>query len=408
MAGCGAELEANGLINDLTQDAEFSIPKVDITGSDFVFPSNEAMHKVVEPLTIADMTTGDVAGPGVFDALMRGFKAHLLVEFDKGRITGSDYTKAYIALTESAMNHGVAFLMGKDTAFWQSQMAQIQAFNARVQLEQTKVQLTATQFEASTQKANYALTKMKLSTESAAYCGQQISNDTATFNLSDILPQQLKNMVSSGDGQQIANDTATFNLSNILPQQLSGMETSEAGQKIANDAASYNFDNILPQQLKGMQATEAGQKINNDTSSYNLTTILPQQYHNMQTSDAGQVIANNTASYNLATMLPQQLSNLLAQNTMIKEQAEAQRAQTVETRTDGASVLGVLGKQKELYAQQITSYQRDAEMKVAKIFSDAWITQKTVDEGLTPPPSFTNAEIEKVLTDVRNKNGLGA
>ena len=98
-------------------------------------------------------------------------------------------------------------------------------------------------------------------------------------------------------------------------------------------------------------------------------------------------------------MLPQQLK-------LIIEQTEAQRAQTLDTRTDGTVVKGSVGKQKELYSQQITSYQRDAEVKASKLFTDAWITQKTIDEGLNPPNGFTNASIDTILTKLKSNNGL--
>lgn len=275
MSNCGAENEANELIDSLTQDAEFPIPEVDFSGPDFNFPPG-LLDKEVKPLTVADLTTGSVDGPGVFDALMRGFKAHLEKEFKANRITGNDYTKAYIALTESAMNQGVAFLLGKDTAFWQAQMAQVQAFTARVQLETAKVQLAAVQYEASTQRANYALTKMKVATEEVTYC------------------------------------SGKFTLEQMLPQQL----------------------------------------------------------------------------------------------LLVKEQVEVQRGQTLDTRTDGTVILGSLGKQKALYDQQIISYQRNAELNAAKLWSDAWITQKTIDDGLVAPEMFQNTAVNGVLSVIRQKNNL--
>lgn len=275
MSNCGAENEANELIDSLTQDAEFPIPKVDFEGPDFNFPPG-LLDKEVKQLTVEDLTNGSVDGPGVFDALMRGFKAHLEKEFKANRITGNDYTKAYIALTESAMNQGVAFLLGKDTAFWQAQMAQVQAFTARVQLETAKVQLASVQYEASTQRANYALTKMKIATEEVTYC------------------------------------SGKFTLEQMLPQQL----------------------------------------------------------------------------------------------LLLKEQTEVQRGQTMDTRTDGIAILGSLGKQKALYDQQIISYQRNSELNAAKLWSDAWITQKTIDDGLAAPEMFQNNAVNGVLSVIRQNNNL--
>lgn len=281
MSNCGGDTEANLLIGTLTADAVFPIPNPDLSG--IVFPG-DAMDTPVVPLTIGMVTDTTVEGAGAFDVLMRGFRSHLKEEWEANRITGDDYTKAYIALTESAMSQSIQFLLQKDQSFWQAQALQLQAFTAQVQFETSKVVMADAQYSASAQKANYALTKMKVATEEITYC---------------------------------------------------------------------------------------------------------------------------TAKYNLANMLPAQLILLQKQQTMVSEQTDAQRAQTLDTRADGQPVLGVLGKQKELYGQQITSYKRDTELKVAKIFSDSWTVQKTIDEGLVPPTSFTNPEIEKVMVDLRTKADLG-
>ena len=105
------------------------------------------------------------------------------------------------------------------------------------------------------------------------------------------------------------------------------------------------------------------------------------------------------ATFNLDNMLPVQLE-------LVKEQREAQRAQTMDTRSDGVTVTGSVGAQRSLHLQQITSYQRDAELKMTKLFTDAWTVMKTMDEGLTPPTSFTNANIDLLLGKIKTKNGL--
>lgn len=110
-------------------------------------------------------------------------------------------------------------------------------------------------------------------------------------------------------------------------------------------------------------------------------------------------MAYGTAKYNLDQILPQQWE-------LVKEQTEVQRAQTLGNRKDGSPVAGVLGKQTELYGQQIVSYKRDAEVKAARPFIDAWITMKSIDEGLLPPAGFENASIDKVLTKLKTENGF--
>lgn len=340
---CGADTTANALIASLTNGETFDIPVVDFSKPEFQLPydSTDAMYGKVHPITLEQLTTRIPGGAGVFDALMDSFKAHLRDEHEKGRITGAEYTKAYTALSESAMNQSVSFLLGKDQAFWQAQTAQIQAFTARIELESAKVRLAAIQLEAQTQKANFALTKLKLASEDIAYC-------TAKFNLEQLLPVQLE--------------------TNVL---------QKAGVVTANSIANYN-----------------------------LATQLPLQSQLLTKQVDGQGIQNNTAQFNLSDIAPQQLRNLQAQQKLFTEQMEAQRGQTSDLRSDNFPVAGVMGKQKLLYAQQITSYQRDAEVKAAKLFTDAWITQKTIDEGLVPPNGFTNASVDTVLTALKANNGL--
>lgn len=275
---CGAEVEANRLLLALTAGEDFALPNIDMSGPEWDIPggNDSPIFGEITRLTNDSLTTREVGGSGTFDALMESAAKHLKQEFKEGRITGGEYTKAYIATLEACMGNAVQFLLGRDQAYWAAAMAQIQAVTARVALATSKTQYVLSKFQALTAKSEYALTKLKLSTESETYC-----------------------------------------------------------------AALFNVEYTLPQQLK-----------------------------------------------------------------LLVEQTEAQRAQTLDTRTDGTTVVGSIGKQKDLYTQQITSYKRDSELKAAKLYSDAWITQKTIDEGLNPPNSFTNSVVDDVMSTIKTNNSL--
>lgn len=275
---CSAEVEANRLLEELTKGDDFTLPDIDMSGPEWDIPGGDdsPIFGAIDKISNESLTTREVGGSGTFDALMESAHNHLKAEFKANRITGGEYTKAYIAMMESCMSNAVQFLLGRDQAYWAAAMAQIQAVTARVQLATSKAQFVLAKIQALSAKSEYALTKMKIATESETYC-----------------------------------------------------------------AALFNADQMLPQQLK-----------------------------------------------------------------LLTEQTEAQRAQTLDTRSDGTTVTGSVGKQKELYSQQITSYQRDAEVKASKLFTDAWITQKTIDEGLNPPNGFTNASIDTILTKLKTNNGL--
>lgn len=275
---CSAEVEANRLLEELTKGDDFTLPDIDMSGPEWDIPGGDdsPIFGAITKITNESLTTREVGGSGTFDALMESAHNHLKAEFKANRITGGEYTKAYIAMMESCMSNAVQFLLGRDQAYWAAALAQIQAVTARVTLATSKAQFVLAKIQALSAKSEYALTKIKIATESETYCA-------ALFNTSQMLPQQLK---------------------------------------------------------------------------------------------------------------------------LVTEQTEAQRAQTLDTRSDGTTVTGSVGKQKELYSQQITSYQRDAEVKASKLFTDAWITQKTIDEGLNPPNGFTNASIDTILTKLKSNNGL--
>jgi hypothetical protein len=312
---CGVDTEANELIVSLIGDKSFDLPEINLDDPEYAIPTDgtDGIYAPVTRLTNDDLTTGCIDGSGTFDALMDGFKAHLKEEYDRNRITGAEYTKAYVALVQGAMSNATSYLLGRDAAYWQAVTAQLQARQARVlevlarvQLQTAKVQMISLQYEALNQEANYALTKIKLSTESMAYC------------------------------------TAKYQLENMLPVQRDLLLEQIETQRVQTETGQYNLDNLLPKQV------------------------------------------------------------LLTQ-----EQIEVQHAQTSDTRTDGLPVVGLLGKQKDLYSQQITSYMRDSEMKAAKLFTDAWITMKTIDEGLEPPVNFANTSLDAILGTVKTNNNIG-
>lgn len=291
---------ATGLLADVTAGVSFDIPAVDLSSPVFSLPGDETaeFYQAVTRIAIDAITDGDVNGTGAFDKFMAAGKAHLMVEYDKGRITGAEFTKAYIALMELAMSNATQFILAREETFWNAQKGQIDAIIGRAKLEQERLLTAQVQIEANNAKATYAKTVLSLANEGVTY------------------------------------DQGKFTLDTILPKN--GLILD--GQKSKIDAELL---------------------------------IIPKQ------------------------------------GALVDEQLEAARAQTMDTRTDGVTVItGSIGKQKDLYSQQITSYQRDAETKAAKIFSDAWITQKTIDEGLTAPNMFTNASVDQVLGGLKTNLGL--
>lgn len=344
---------AGTLFIELLAGTDFTIPNVDLSSPDFEIPDLEEV--IVTPLTEADLTSRNVDGTGLFDGLMEAMRGHLQIEFEKGRLTGAQYAEAYISMTSTAMGAAVQYLLSKDQARWQAALIQRQAqiagigvVKSRVELEEVKVRLGIAQVDALTQQTNYALTKLKLATEDAQWANLKAQLDQTEYTTTSLLPAQLADLNMGVAVKTAQRDQVLYETSSILPKQADKLVTEEA-------VLSYQLSALYPAQVAGHTADTAGKEYNNQF-------ILP------------------------------------AQLESVREQTEGHRAKTLDTRTDGTTVSGTVGKQKDLYDQQIISYQRDAETKVVRMMVDSWITQKTMDEGLTAPSALNNTGINGAFT----------
>ena len=136
---CGADTTANTLLTSLLAGKSFNLPDVDLSDNRFQIPDDDdSLYDNVEKLTNEDLTTRVVDGSGVFDALMSGLSAHLKKEYEQNRITGEQYTKAYTASLGGALQTAASFLLGRDQAYWQAVLAQMQARTTEIQVVDRK------------------------------------------------------------------------------------------------------------------------------------------------------------------------------------------------------------------------------------------------------------------------------
>jgi len=185
-----SDVIANALMVSLVGENNAQLPDIDLTREWFEIPwtMDHDVYKKVERVKPEDITTKEVDGTGIFDVMMAGIRAHLELEYKKNRITGAEYAKTYVALTQAALTNAVQFALGKDQAFWASAKAQAEAITARVANEATKLQ-------ALLGRAEYALTKLKLATEDANFGAQK-------YNITKILPAQRALLVEQMEAQR--------------------------------------------------------------------------------------------------------------------------------------------------------------------------------------------------------------
>ena len=464
---CGADTTANDLLENLIAGKSFNIPNVELDSDRLKLPhdGNSPLYGAIRRLGNEDLTERVVGGNGAFDALAAGVAAQLKAEYSSNRITGAEYSKTFVALMESTIQAATQFVLGKDAAYWAAQKAQIEAITAVVRLDQARMELARTRYEALTAEADYALTKIKLANEDVNYClnkyrleyalpaevaatnsqkeGQDIENSIKTFNLTTLLPKQAENATLDNLGKETANAAASYNLTSILPKQAEGLTLGNAGKTIENNTATFNLATMLPKQAEILESQRLNQVAETSITQFRLTDILPKEKDKLIAETSRIIVDGDIATYNLGNILPLQkdtalyqlqqmlpsqkglidkqtagheIANLTAtynkdvvlpgQVALVKEQMETQRAQTTDNRTDGLGVTGYVGKQKDLYSQQITSFKNDAQIKAGRLFADGWMTQKTMDEEALTPGAFQQGSVDTVLQGIRTQVGL--
>lgn len=159
------DVRSKELLSSVTEGLDFNIPNVDFNDPSFIIPESlaNALQNTPEQLTIGSLTDCVVDGTGAFDKVMTALKAHLNLEYEAGRITGAEYTKAYIASMQGALQFSVQYLLGKDNAHYSALGAQAAALRANIDAYTAKVELAIAQAQAHQNKATYANEVLKLS-----------------------------------------------------------------------------------------------------------------------------------------------------------------------------------------------------------------------------------------------------
>lgn len=373
---------ANTIFDALTDGLDFTLPVVDLTSSIYNAPNqtDNPLYTTPDALTTEDLTAGALDGVGVFDKLMKAINAHFEDQHKKGRITGADYAQAYIGATTGALSTSVQFLLGRDQAYWNAQLAQMQArvaeaeaATAALRIEQTRADVINARSQALTAQTQYALTKLKLTTEAISIEQAEAQVDQIKYQTLSLMPEQLNSLLTD-------NSIKAYQLNTVLPKQVETSSAEISRITSQTDQTLYQTANILVAQNDGLTKDNA-------IKDYQLSDVLTAQVANM-------VEDTQAKAYQRTFILPATLDNL-------NEQIEGSRAKTLDTRRDGTTVTGSVGVQKDLQNEQITSYKRDAETKMVKLVIDTWMLQRSTDEGLAPPTSLNDSALNALIGGLR-------
>lgn len=261
----------------------------------------------VAQASVDELTSGAVAGTGVFDKIMSSLNAHIESQYQKGIIGKSEVASVYIAAIQAVLPQAVQFVLSNEQSYWQSKLLQIQAQNAYLE----RARLVA---EVETAKL------VAYRAQAEAYTAQ-VAALTAPTTYANGKMQLAKTL-----------------------QEINSLEAQQAVSEATYDDAYVKTHNTLP------------------------SGAAP-------TGHASRDFALKDAA--LVTSTKQQ--------NLLDAQVNVQRAQTYDTNTDTTPVAGVIGVQKQLYSQQIQSYQLDGKNKGVKVLADLWTSAKALDDSVQSP-----------------------
>ncbi len=153
------------LYYNLTKSDNFNLDSLQINPDDFKLPDG-LLDKIINykvSATLEEVTTKDPDGTGAFDTFMTAISKHLEKEFSQGRIVGADYSNAYIAAMQMALQQAVDFVLKKDQVFISATTAQLAAIDAAIGIIKSKIALITAQIQAYIAQTQYAGEKLKLS-----------------------------------------------------------------------------------------------------------------------------------------------------------------------------------------------------------------------------------------------------
>lgn len=284
------------------------------------------LSQAIESPEVIDLTSGAVAGDGVFDKIMSALAAHIESQYHKGIIAQSDVAKVYVAAIETAFPQAVQFLLTSPQAYWQAKLIQIQTQNAWLERAKLSAEIETMKLVAFKAQADAYTSQVNARTAQATYANAKMA------------------LVAS-------------------LQQINSAETTEAVNQANYDAAYVQTHSTLP---------------------------------------GGGAIGGMAQKDML--LKDEQITTQEAQQALLAAQSNVQRAQTYNTNNDGSTVLGIIGVQKELYNQQIESYEQDAKNKGVKLVADLWTSAKALDDAVQSPGPLAGNLMMALNTYL---NGLG-
>lgn len=156
---------------------------------------------------IDELTSGAVAGTGVFDKMMASLHSHIESQYHNNIIGKSDVAQVYIAAIQAALPQAVQFLLSGQTAQWNAKLIQIQAQNAFLERAKLTAELETAKLVAYRTQAEVYAAQVNAITAQTAYANGKLQLAATLQQINTLEAQQAVNEANYDEAYTKTRDT---------------------------------------------------------------------------------------------------------------------------------------------------------------------------------------------------------
>lgn len=374
-------------------------------------------------ITVTNLTESTLNGNGTFDKLIQVVKLHLREEYTENRIRNAEYSTLYLGALTATIQQAIAFELQRGVT-----AAQIDLTNKQV--EKTDVEISALQKQ--NEIADKQIEKLDVEID---LLGKDLLLKDAALAQADLQNQNLAKQLILMDSQIALEAAKVINMGyqNELIQSQIAKATAEVDiayqqleierEKLLNLAAErekINAEIALMEQQQAKLVLEVA----------NFQDVIDKLRAEKEKTEAeAEMLQAKTAAYIAGNVGQLEADIMLANKDKMEEEARRAVEETklykqklvtemAETRNDipAAYTLdntvwtvysregnvdttgGQMGMKIAVMNKQKDSYDRDAEVKVAKVYTDLWSISKNADPfGVPVGPVFGDITAKDLL-----------
>lgn len=354
-------------------------------------------------ISTADLTTKAIDGTGVFDELMETTQIRLQAEYSNNRIRGTEYSQVYLGAMQAVMQQSVAFLLGKQQADAQAELTKQQTLNLVSEEENIAKQglLLTEQVLKLQQEIQYGKKQELLIDAQILKIRQEnlvLANEVAKGVHEILIAEQQVNKVTAEAA--LVTEQVNLTTQNTLKAEQEVLNLKQEVLKAVQEVLvmkeqvkkSYAEALLINKQVSKLEidtnnaVSEGTTIVRNQEKLKAERELLEQKFYSelSQIADSfsyrDPISQLTTGDFYVAGLLGRQMDKINAEGTLLGHKANTELASITDV-INNTAVAGVIGKQKTLYQAQSDGFARDAEYKLAKLYSESWSVRRSTDEA---------------------------